>query len=372
VSVNNPALGNTYSNVRFDFTVQNAQLSDIAAFEYTDGTNWYSMPLTQSGSDVTGYYGPFTGFPMPAPYTATSLFRITLNTAKTYPITIQLNDVSGAPVTLATMTNAATVLPGKPVITGIVDVDSCAQSGVQINYTPGLGAVSHTLVVDNTVLVPNFNSGDTYNPSGTAAHTYVVRAVATNPALVNDSAGVSGTDINDTPQAATSVSVTNPDCSGAMITFTDSPDAQSYELLVDGTAVVTPFVSGGMYTPADGLAHNYVVRAIKNACHADSAPVAFAVTNLTPPRVTDSLMVTKSGNNMLLSWALILPASVVDRYEVGRFSPPVQPGDPPVFEAVIGTATGQVNGIQVDLNGEPSSALYLVRAVKGTCYGPWE
>ncbi len=113
-----------------------------------------------------------------------------------------------------------------------------------------------------------------------------------------------------------------------------------------------------------------MVRRIKNTCFADSVPVSFTVTKLTPPRVTDTLMVTKSGNILLLSWDLILPASVVDYYEVGRFIP--QESGPPVFDTVIGTASGQVNGIQVSLNGEPASAMYLVRAVKGTCNGPWE
>jgi len=31
-------------------------------------------------------------------------------------------------------------------------------------------------------------------------------------------------------------------------------------------------------------------------------------------------MITKSGNNMLLQWALILSPGVVDYYEVGRSS----------------------------------------------------
>ena len=189
-------------------------------------------------------------------------------------------------------------------------------------------------------------------------------------ASTTDSASSSFADVNDTPAAVTDVVVDNPDCTGARITFTSSPTALGYELWVDGTLKVSDFVSGGRYTPADGSIHSYVVRAVRNTCFTDSAPVAFAVVNLTPPRVTDSLMVTKSGNNMLLAWALILPANVVDYYQVGRFIP--QPSGPPLFDTVIGTASGQVNGIQVSLNGEPANAMYLVRAVKGTCYGPWE
>ena len=168
----------------------------------------------------------------------------------------------------------------------------------------------------------------------------------------------------------TNVVVTNPTCSGAVITFTASPDATGYELWVDGSMKVSNFVSGGGWTPPNSASHSYVIRALKSTCHADSIPVAFTVTNVTPPRVTDSLMITKSGNNMLLQWALILSPGVVDYYEVGRFFPPVG-SNPPVFDRVIGTASGQVNGIQVDINGEPGSAMYQVRAVKGTCHGPW-
>ncbi len=263
-------------------------------------------------------------------------------------------------------------IPSAPVITSASDVDTCDLTGIQVSFDPVPNATGYDLYMDSTLVATGYTSGSAYSPGDSQPHTYTVVARTLTCESAHSAATSAIADINDTPSPATNVTVTNPDCSGAFVTFTASIDATSYELWVDGNLIGPAVAAGTSYTPADGLAHNYVVRAIKNACHADSAPVAFAVTNLTPPRVTDSLMVTKSGNNMLLSWALILPASVVDHYEVGRFSPPVQPGDPPVFEAVIGTATGQVNGIQVDLNGEPSSALYLVRAVKGTCYGPWE
>ena len=216
-------------------------------------------------------------------------------------------------------------------------------------------------------MVTGYASGATYFPGDTATHAYVIKAGL--PVGYVDSASSSFADVNDTPAAVTNVQVTNPDCTGARVTFTAS-GAQSYELWVDSVLIGPALPTGTSYTPADGAIHSYVIRAIKNTCHADSSPVAYAVVNLTPPRVTDSLMLTKIGNNLLLSWDLILPANVVDYYQVGRFLP--QEAGPPVFDAVIGTASGQVNGIQVSLGGEPANADYLVRAVKGNCYGPWQ
>jgi parallel beta-helix repeat protein len=256
---------------------------------------------------------------------------------------------------------------GAPTITGITDVAPCAQSGIQVSYTGTPQATSYDLYADGSRVVTGYASGVTYNPGDAASHAYVVRAIL--PVGYVDSASSSFADVNGTPLPATNVQVTNPDCTGARITFTAS-GAQNYELWVDSVLIGPAVPAGTTYTPPDGAIHNYVIRAINNTCHTDSTPVAYAVVNLTPPRVTDSLMLTKTGNNLLLSWDLILPASVVDYYQVGRFLP--QEGGPPVFNAVIGTASGQVNGIQVSLSGEPASADYLVRAVKGTCYGPWQ
>ncbi len=280
------------------------------------------------------------------------------------------NSPASANVTFAPWSSPdpAHCLGGAPAITGITDNDPCATDGILVTFTAAPQATSHDLLKDGLVAVTGYVSGALYAPGDTATHVYVVRAHFPG-AQTLDSAGSSFADVNDTPAAVTNVLVTNPDCTGALITFTAS-GAQSYELWVDSVLIGPAAPAGTSYTPADGAIHNYVIRAINNTCHADSAPVSFAVTNLTPPRVTDSLMLTKVGNNMLLSWALILPATVVDYYEVGRFLP--QAGGPPIFDAVIGTASGQVDGIQVTLSGEPANANYLVRAVKGNCRGPWE
>jgi len=111
VSTNNPADGKAYSNVLFRYVISNAVLADITSFQYYDGTTWYNMPMTQSGTDVVGYFGPpTTGFPMSAGYSATTKFRINFATAKTYSVTLKLVDLTTTPETVLTSVNySATV-----------------------------------------------------------------------------------------------------------------------------------------------------------------------------------------------------------------------------------------------------------------------
>jgi hypothetical protein len=55
----------------------------------------------------------------------------------------------------------------------------------------------------------------------------------------------------------------------------------------------------------------------------------------------------------------------VDYYEVLRSLNPQGP-----FTASVGTASGNLDGLRVDLNAEPPDAWYKVRAVKAGCPGP--
>jgi len=104
--------GTEYTNVLAHFRILSALSDDIASLEYFETFNdtWYTLPLTADGSDLVGAYGPVTGFPMPSGYTATSLFRVTFNTARTYDVVISLSDLSPDPdVTLASFTATAVV-----------------------------------------------------------------------------------------------------------------------------------------------------------------------------------------------------------------------------------------------------------------------
>ena len=221
----------------------------------------------------------------------------------------------------------------------------------------------------------------TINPvgSGDAGSYYVVVSGTCSPPATSDTVTLT----IDTPDPATTVTVTNPDCIGAMITFTPSAMAISYELWVDGVRVNAHFSSGGRYTPPDGLSHSYVVRAIRNLCFADSASVSFTVTNLTPPAISDLQefkMNYQIGGiwyyNLLFNWKLPDDPSRVDSYEVMRCtvsSPPIngecsQDSD---FTHLVGTTSGNLNGLQVSLDAEgPGNYDYKIRAVKGSCLGP--
>ena len=108
VTVANPVTGGSFSNVLFHYVISNAELTDIASFEYYDGASWHAMPMEASGSNLVGYYGPVAGFPMAPGFTATSLFRITFNQPGSYPFVLTLDDLT-ATQELARLESAALV-----------------------------------------------------------------------------------------------------------------------------------------------------------------------------------------------------------------------------------------------------------------------
>ena len=117
VTLNNPSNGGTFSNVLFRFTVPNTVLADIASFEYLATSDvWSPMPMSQIGPDVVGYYGPETGFPIGAGYTATSTFRITFTTPKSYPVSMRLVDLGTAPEAILATLNQTAVVYAPPTL----------------------------------------------------------------------------------------------------------------------------------------------------------------------------------------------------------------------------------------------------------------
>jgi len=106
------ANGANFTNVLAHFRIAGAVPADIASLEYfeTSDSTWHELLLAVDGSDLVGDYGPPIGFPMPTGYNATSLFRVTFNTARTYDVVISLSDLSPDPdVTLASFTATAVV-----------------------------------------------------------------------------------------------------------------------------------------------------------------------------------------------------------------------------------------------------------------------
>jgi hypothetical protein len=103
--------GSDVAPVIAHYKVANTQLSDISAFEYYDGSAWQTMPMSQSGSDVVGYFGPPAGFPMPDGYFANTLFRVTFAKGGTYNVTMTLDDASTED-TRATLNQTVVVYAG--------------------------------------------------------------------------------------------------------------------------------------------------------------------------------------------------------------------------------------------------------------------
>ncbi len=66
---------------------------------------------------------------------------------------------------------------GQPTITKVQDLSGCTVSGIAVQFQPGPAAVRHDLLVDGTVAVTGYTSGQTYAPGDTNRHFYSVRAV---------------------------------------------------------------------------------------------------------------------------------------------------------------------------------------------------
>ena len=115
VTATNPSTGGSYAHVIFQFNVT-ADAGDLS-LEYYEGSTWHALPLTCASGVCSGYYGPSTGFPMPNPYSATSLFRVTAAVPGSYPVEIKLLDLDTDPdAVLAIYTNTAVVYD-KPSVT---------------------------------------------------------------------------------------------------------------------------------------------------------------------------------------------------------------------------------------------------------------
>lgn len=117
VTTTNPATGGNFAHVLFNYRITNAVIADIAQFQYKAGDQWFNMPLEQDGLDLVGYFGPSSGFPMGPSYNATTTFRITFKTVKSYPFTLTLNDLDASSEELAKL-EATAIVNGNFAITG--------------------------------------------------------------------------------------------------------------------------------------------------------------------------------------------------------------------------------------------------------------
>ena len=200
VTLTNPTNGDTFTNVLARFRLENITLADIASFQYLETSVepnvWLPLPLSQDGTGVVGDFGPAAGFPMAAPYSATSQFKVTFNTPGTYPATIVLYDLTADP-DLALDSYAADVLVvANFAVTDAVltsSVDQATWTNLPGNFTDGFMMYldpsvawyyldADTITANNTLadgLYPFYLAPDTTTPI------FYVRVVGTDYMLVD-------------------------------------------------------------------------------------------------------------------------------------------------------------------------------------------
>jgi len=161
--------------------------------------------------------------------------------------------------------------PGKPIISGIYDLDVCLTTGIQIVYFEGAGAARHDLYMDGSPVVTGYASGAVYSPGDNNTHSYLVRAISGD--CHTDSDAANGKDNNGTPGQPVITEITDLDeClqTGISVIFTPGGGAVSHNLYKDGSVAVAGYSSGAAYDPGDTESHSYTVRAINGTCYTNS------------------------------------------------------------------------------------------------------
>ena len=272
---------------------------------------------------------------------------------------------------------------GAPAITGITDVDTCAATGIQVAYTAGSGATSHNLLKDGVEVATGYTSNATYVPGDTAGHTYVIRAVSA--CSTTDSAGVAGTDADNTPGAPAITGITDVSAcaaNGIQIAYTAGSGAASHNLLKDGTVVVTGYASNATYVPGDTNSHTYTIRAVSGTCTADrpgvagkddsGTPGAPAITGITDVSTcaTSGIQVAYTAGSGAASHNLLMDgALVVTGYATGAaYTPPDTASHTYIVQAVNGTCTANSAGVAgTDVNNTPGQPVITTITDASAC-----
>lgn len=93
VQLQNPSATVSFAGVGVDLVAYDNSDSNIASsdvtLKYWDGTAWQTWVLSDSGSTLTGRFGPSGGFTVGPSYDVTTLFEVTYNTVGSYQFTIE-------------------------------------------------------------------------------------------------------------------------------------------------------------------------------------------------------------------------------------------------------------------------------------------
>jgi hypothetical protein len=164
--------------------------------------------------------------------------------------------------------NNAVTAPGLP---NVDDLADCAPSGLTVTWSPVSGATGYDLRVGGSAgtIVTDVASGLAYNPGTTATRTYEVRAK--NASCTSGwSSARSAADNNYAPAAPVLSAVTDVAAcaaSGVTLAWNTVPNANYYDLLVDGVTTVSNIGSPPqVYTPGDTNPHHYQVRGRNTYC----------------------------------------------------------------------------------------------------------
>ncbi len=267
-------VGYTNIHVIFDRAFNSCESGDQWTLGYSTNGSTYTTVWTQSFDDNNWHCATNITLPVGAEGASTLYIRFYMNgNSGDYGyidnVSIIGDSASWDCSYVGSGTCEACVTPGTPVINGITDVNTCAQSGVQVNYTPNTPYTTHDLYVDGSIAVSDYVSGATYNPGNTSSHNYVVRAINGLDTCYADSSLTAGTDANDTPGAPTVTAVNDVSAcaqSGVQVVYTAGSGATSHNLYDNGSLAVTGYASGATYDPGNTASHTYTVYAVSGTC----------------------------------------------------------------------------------------------------------
>ena len=370
------------------------------------GTNWTVVPDAAftaglfTGTVNTGFANPIGGKRAWCGGTIGAMTQVTVNLGGTYSgqanskLRWHEGDDSSANVTgwyvdSVTIANAQTAgscttgsgctAPGAPTLTGATG--SCGGSGVVLTWTAGTGSTASYNVYRSTNTscpvgtltkiagpIATLTYTDTTAVAGTT-YTYVVRGAcdAGGSSESPNSNCLAGT-LPAVPAAPAAPGVADIDAcaaSGVSITWSTVSGATGYDLQVDGGAITVGVTSPYTYVPVDANSHTYAIRGKNASCTgAFSTTTAGTDVATAPPSITGVMMWNRA-SDLFITWTQVANPALVDYYEVMRASAPAGP-----FSTSVGTTTGIVHGMTLDLTTEPANSYYKVRAVKGSCPGP--
>lgn len=218
-----------------------------------------------------------------------------------------------APVTGADEDGPAPGIPSP----SAADRDECDPTGIEISWPAVPGATSYDLRIDGTTVIGNASSPYVYTPGNSNSHTFSVRAKNGNCAG-NWSSNISGADLvlrPATPLAPTINDINYCSLTGVQVSWTAVPNADSYDLMIDGTTVINSVTSPHLYQPGNSNSHNYQIRAIRSGCKGDFSLATAGLDRITletpaPPLVTDIDPCAQSG--VSITWSPVPGATSYD------------------------------------------------------------